>query len=43
MVVMVCSKKTLSLMVHNNYVKQRTTMLKKFLIEENKKYDTFFG
>lgn len=42
-VVTVCGKKTLALMVHNNYVKQRTTMLKKFLLEENKKYDALFG
>lgn len=43
MVVLVCSKKTLALMVHNNYVLQRTTMLKKFLKEENAKYDLLFG
>lgn len=42
-VVLVCGKKTLGLMVHNNYVKQRTTMLKKFLKEENNKYDLLFG
>lgn len=43
MVVIVCGKKTLALMVHNNYVKQRTTMLKKFLKEENNKYDILFS
>ena len=43
MVVLVCGKKTLALMVHNNYVKQRTTLLKKFLKEENAKYDLLFG
>ncbi|MBR5250423.1 MAG: ATP-dependent RecD-like DNA helicase, partial [Clostridia bacterium] len=42
-VVLVCGKKTLGLMVHNNYVKQRTTMLKKFLKEESNKYDLLFG
>lgn len=43
MVVIVCGKKTLALMVHNNYVRQRTTMLKKFLKEENAKYDLLFN
>ncbi len=43
MVVLVCSKKVLGMMVSNNYVKKRTTMLKKFLSEENAKYVSVFG
>lgn len=37
-VVLVCSKKVLSMVVHNNYIAQRTTLLKKFLQEEREKY-----
>ncbi len=37
-VVLVCSKKVLSMVVHNNYIAQRTTLLKKFLQEEKEKY-----
>ena len=42
-VVLLCSKKVLGMMVKNNYVKQRTTLLKKFLVEENEKYVSLYS
>ncbi len=43
LVVLVGSKRILSMMVHNNYIATRTTLLNKFLVEEKAKYDKFFG
>lgn len=42
-VVLVGSKKVLALMVHNNYIATRLTMLKDFLLSEKSKYEKFFG
>ena len=42
-VVLVGSKRILAMMVHNNYVAARTTNLCRFLQEENKLHQRFFG
>ena len=42
-VVIVGSKKILALMIHNNYIAARTTNLCRFLQEENRVYNTYFG
>lgn len=42
-VVLVGSKKVLSMMVYNNYIATRTTLLRKFLLDEQLRYNTFFG
>ena len=42
-VVIVGSKKILSMMIHNNYVAARTTNLKRFLQEENTMHQRYFG
>ena len=41
-VVLVGSKKVLAMMIHNNYIAARTTMLEWFLKLEEKKFNTFF-
>ncbi|MEG1528598.1 MAG: ATP-dependent RecD-like DNA helicase [Clostridia bacterium] len=38
-VVLVCNKKILSMVVHNNYISERTTLLDKFLNEDFKRYE----
>ncbi len=43
LVVLVGSKGILARMVHNNYIATRTTLLCKFLVEEQCKYNKFFG
>ncbi len=43
LVVLVGSKKVLAMMVHNNYIAQRTTNLCRFLQEESSNYKKFFG
>ena len=42
-VVLVGSKKVLAMMIHNNYIAARTTMLEWFLKSEDRKFDAFFG
>lgn len=42
-VVLVGSKSQLNMMVRNNYIIKRNTLLKKFLLEENEKFKTLFG
>ena len=42
-VVLVGSKKVLGMMIHNNYIAARTTMLEWFLKSEDRKFDAFFG
>lgn len=42
-VVLVGTKKVLAMTVHNNYILQRTTMLDKFIVDENEKYEKFFA
>lgn len=41
-VVLVCGKKLLNMTVRNNYISERLTLLKRFIKEENEKYDKFF-
>lgn len=42
-VVLVCNKKVLSMVVHNNYIAMRLTLLNRFLKEDYKKYGELFG
>ncbi|MCM1042606.1 MAG: ATP-dependent RecD-like DNA helicase [Corallococcus sp.] len=42
-VVLVGSKRVLSMMVRNNYIAARTTLLERFLKDEKIRYDRFFG
>lgn len=43
MVVLVGTKQNIARMVHNNYTVKRYSMLKQFLIDEQKKYNLLFG
>ena len=43
MVVLVGTKQNIARMVHNNYTIKRNTMLKQFLLEEQKNIDQLFG
>lgn len=42
-VVLVCSKRMLGMMVKNNYIEERGTMLKEFLKEEKQKRAAMFS
>ena len=42
-VVLVGSKKYISMMIHNNFIITRNTMLKHFLTKEQAKYDSLYG
>ncbi|MBR2974352.1 MAG: ATP-dependent RecD-like DNA helicase [Clostridia bacterium] len=42
-VVLVGSKRILAMMIHNNYVAARTTLLRKFLQDEKLRFDKFFA
>jgi len=42
-VVLVGSKKYISVMIHNNFIISRNTMLKHFLSREQAKYDSLYG
>ena len=41
-VVLVCSKRMLGMMVKNNYIEERATMLKAFLKEEKQKRSALY-
>lgn len=43
MVVLVGSKKVLSMMIRNNYISKRTTLLSEFLTSEKLRHDRFFN
>ena len=42
-VVLVGAKKYISMMIHNNFIVTRNTMLKHFLSKEQAKYDSLYG
>jgi len=42
-VVLVGSKKYISMMIHNNFIISRNTMLRHFLLKEQAKYNSLFG
>ena len=42
-VVLVGSRRVLAMMIHNNYIAARATNLCRFLLEENAKFQRFFG